>query len=535
MNLVQLDKSFLPSMNRPLAISLLWLLAITVTSGSDLFAQNGSFIPVDHWSYQYIARLQRRGMLLELHPTRLPYTVGELKSSLKSNDAKSQKEIFWVEALRDFVSGNGKEIGIVAEAELDLINSERKDLLRPLGEDVQAFSRIHLRMFYESGGFIGQIGGSHNLYYDEDPDGLDAANRLIARNEESYLGYSKEKVKAYLGRFKNHWAPTDQTALLLSSNANSFDQLFFRLGGKSLSLTSVYGELDSWSTQLGYTGRAGNRGSGESETPIRRYLAAHRIDWRPLRNLTLSFMESSLISGPNAGISLRYLNPLSNFLLMVDNSPKNEENNGFIAGSLWAYHNQFTLQGQLLVDDLDLKFGDEPGSLALAMTSTYSGIDFADIGFQFDLVSGRVYNTEQDEGQYLYLLRGIGTQFNDYLSYGTFLEHSPSWLAGGFIRLNFDLLILDDDGRITKDFPEDDASFLFDNERGHILRESVGLFYRPRPWAQLEANFGFNQFTHREQACEECSETTTDHSGSKTLGHVKLKLDMSKLGKLRSW
>jgi hypothetical protein len=42
-----------------------------------LCAQPNRVIPVEDWTYFYLQRLQRRGYLLDLHPTALPYTHGE--------------------------------------------------------------------------------------------------------------------------------------------------------------------------------------------------------------------------------------------------------------------------------------------------------------------------------------------------------------------------------------------------------------------------------------------------------------------------
>jgi len=339
LKLVQTFRSFFFNNMMPKNRYFYLFFAILLLSYSEVRAQKGSFIPLDHWSYHSIERLQRRGLLLSLNPTNLPYTYGELRKAVDLLDPDDQKKYKnWIEELREFISENDQSKGLFLESAITGLNSERKDLLRPKSTDPQLLSMFHTRAFFEDSGVIAQIGGRHDLFYDEDPDGLDAGNRLIARNDETYLGYQKgdeNTFRIYFGRFKNHWGRLGETALLISDNPHSYDHLNIQFSYEDFSFSSIYGELDSWSTRLGYTGRAGNRGSGESETPIRRYISAHRLDWRPSRHFAITFMESALISGPNAGISLRYLNPLSNFVLMVDNSPKNEENNGFIAGILW--------------------------------------------------------------------------------------------------------------------------------------------------------------------------------------------------------
>ena len=496
---------------------------------SELVAQNGSFIPLDHWSYHSIERLQRRGLLLELSPTNLPYTYGELRNAVDElEDLDNKKHQTWIDELKVYLSENDRSAGLYLESALSALNSERKDLLRPKSTDSQVLSMVHARAFFENSGVIAQMGGRHDLFYDEDPDGLDAGNRLIARNDESYLGYQKSgnnSFRIYLGRFKNHWGRLGETALLISDNPHAYDQLNIKFSYNNFSFTSIYGELDSWSTRLGYTGRAGNRGSGESETPIRRYISAHRLDWRPSKYFAITFMESALISGPNAGLSLRYLNPLSNFVLMVDNSPKNEENNGLIAGILWMQKNNLTVHGQLLIDDLDLKFGDEPGSVALTGSAIYAGSSFADLGLRLDIVSGRSYNSEQAEGQYLYLLRGLATQFSDYIQLGGYAEFFPTMLKGGYLRASLDYLKRGNQEIIARAYPDDDVDFILSEPTVSVLRPSLQVFFRPNSWSQIDLDLGLNYGRNLDPS-EWSNGTMEDGNSLSLIGKLRLGVEL---------
>lgn len=505
------------------------IFACLVLVSSDVIAQKGSFIPLEHWSYHTIERLQRRGVLLDLSPTNLPYTYGELKNAVAQiSDEEGDKYQDWIEDLRLLVTENDRSAGLFLESAISGLNSERKDLLRPKSTDTQVLSMVHARAFFEDSGVIAQIGGRHDLFYDEDPDGLDAGNRLIARNDETYLGYQKGEqntFRIYLGRFKNHWGRLRETALLISDNPNSYDHLNIKFSYKDFSFTSIYGELDSWSTRIGYTGRAGNRGSGESETPIRRYISAHRLDWRPSKHFAMTFMESALISGPNAGLSLRYLNPLSNFVLMVDNSPKNEENNGLIAGILWMQKNDLTVHGQLLIDDLDLKFGDEPGSVAITGSAVYAGSPLADLGLKFDMVSGRSYNSEQAEGQYLYLLRGLATQFSDYVQVGAYAEFFPKMLNGGYLRASLDFLKRGNQEIIARPYPEDDLSFILSDPSISVLRPSMQVFFRPNQWSQLDLDLGLNYGINQDPS-EWSNGTMEDGNSLSFIGKLQLGIEL---------
>ena len=121
-------------------------------------------------------------------------------------------------------------------------------------------------------------------------------------------------------------------------------------------------------------------------------------------------MEANLYSGPNASPSLKYLNPLFLHTFLVDEPPKNDENNGLLAGMLWLHRGRLTLHGQLLLDDFDLLAeSGEPPSLALTGTLHARLAPAVDAGARLSVLSARVYNTHQPEGRYLYLLRGLGT------------------------------------------------------------------------------------------------------------------------------
>ena len=62
-----------------LPVLLLLLLAPTV------LAQPARLVTPDDWAAHYIERLQRRGHLLELNPTLLPYREADLRDALPSH------------------------------------------------------------------------------------------------------------------------------------------------------------------------------------------------------------------------------------------------------------------------------------------------------------------------------------------------------------------------------------------------------------------------------------------------------------------
>jgi len=51
-------------------------------------AQDARLLPAEDPVYTYIDRLQRRGHLLQLHPTAQPYTVGEVRRALERTEGE---------------------------------------------------------------------------------------------------------------------------------------------------------------------------------------------------------------------------------------------------------------------------------------------------------------------------------------------------------------------------------------------------------------------------------------------------------------
>lgn len=464
-------------------------------------AQDHAFVPVGDWTYTYVERLQRRGHLLELNPTALPYTRSAVRNALEDIDRRrlSTLEKKWVDLLHsEFGSRSrkrrsdrqGTTAGVAFDAGIRTINSHRLDILRPAAAaaepSLQAgsfnlFPNAGIRGYFERGRAIAHAGVRFDVYYRDDPDGLDAANRLITRNDESYVGYDGRFASLYLGRIGRHWSAPSEYALMLSDNAVSMDQLAFRIGGGRLSWQGFLGELDSATPDGRFTGAAGADSVGGS---IRRYLAVHRVDWRPSRHLGLSLMEASLYSGPNAGPSIKYLNPLLIHLFSVDGRPKNDENNGLVAGLLWAQFNRWTLSGQLMLDDFDL-LGEtgEPASIALTGSVVFAGFPKVDIGLSATAVTARAYNTHQPEGRYIHLNRGLATPFNDFVHVSAYV---PVFLDEVFRGLTvtpkFDVLS-QGERDFREEYPDGDVDAILTGTAEQTLRPGLEIaLQRTRTW-----------------------------------------------------
>lgn len=460
-------------------------------------AQDNRLILVEDAAYVYIHRLQRRGHLLDLHPTALPYTQREVENALDALDpatldAQSQRWTERLQALLPQAEEGDDEIlfGVALGAGMNLATTKRLDGVRPLRDDVFAFSNADLRFYLEKGPLIAQMGLRHDSFYDQDPDGLDAVKRLYVRGEDGYVGVNTSYFSAYLGRFSQQWGLPGEASSVLSPNARSFDRLALTLGGPRIALRSVLGELDNLDPDGTFTGRGFREGSR------RRLLAAHRLDWRPSRYLNLSILESTLFSGPSAGPSLKFLNPLYPHAFETDNTPKNDENNGMVAGLLWFYADPITLHGQFLFDDLDLRGeGQEPISFTLLGSLLWGGFTpTLDLGFSLEVVTARTYNALQTDGQYLYLNRGIATHFTDYVQASLFADwYVDAWLPNLILtpRLTY-LAQGEQDLRLPFPQTSAEANLILDGTVAHTMRVALQAWYQPHPWGWVRLEVGFN-------------------------------------------
>ena len=467
-------------------------------------AQQHRLVPLDHWAYAYVHRLQLRGYMLELHPTALPYTEGAIASALDGMKGKTLPPPLqrWVQRLDEAFGHDGTHDAPAESKEahgastgkatlqpgVHFASSTRFDPLRPstadedpAGETASRYT-IAARLSLEHGPAVAQVGVRFDTFYRDDPDGLDAANRLITRNEDSYLGIGSRHVSAYAGRFRHHWAPVGETALVLSDNPVGFDQIHLRVGGGRLAIRSVLGELDSMTEDGRFTGTAGADSVGGS---VRRYVASHRLDWRPSRYVAFTFMESTIYSGQNTDFSLKFFNPLALQAFSVDGRPKNDENNGLLAGMLWWQYGAWTFQGQVLLDDADLlHVSGEPISGAVSGSLTFAGLAHGEIGASMTAVTTRAYNTHQPEGRYTHLLRGIGAPYNDYVHASAHVTFYALYRGLDVILTPHLDLLLQGTATIHGPYPDsaNEADTILDGIVQRVLRPALQLRVQHGHW-----------------------------------------------------
>jgi len=491
----------------PVGSGIIVLLSILITLLSAESAHSqGAHIHVAEESTGFaIAQLQLRGYMLSLNPTDLPYSDAVIVAAITEVDRNllSPTELRWLNLVQATVSDMHSEegaavIGIRVEGGLKASNNERLDVLRYLDSDETGlWPHVKIQPRFSVGGFAAAIGGRHDVYYDKDPDGIDSALRLFMRAEDAYVRYESRWFSASIARIQRHWGQYGEESTIVSSNPRSYDQIGFTLGHGRLRLRSTLGELDSITGDNEYTGLAGEDPSGSK----RRYLAASRLDWRPNQNLTVTAFQSVLYSGENSNLSLKFLNPLLPVVLSLNNTPKNDENNGFLGFAVWHRFKKTAFYIQTTLDDFDIINLNEPSSFAVT-----GSVSFMDVIARSTLqvggtvVSARTYNTHQVEGQYVYLLRGIATQFSDYISgYARIEIFSDALIPGLTVSPGVYLLLQGQADIRTVPFPsEDETGTILSGTVESTVRPSVRIRYDPSPLFFFSTDLGINFTTNDE-------------------------------------
>jgi hypothetical protein len=348
----------------------------------------------------------------------------------------------------------------------------RQDPLRPdAPSDAALYQTVQYTSFLRLDQWTAGFGWRHDGWYDRDPDGLDAALRWAIRPEHTYVRYSSRYLDAMLGRVIQHWGVPSRPGLLLSDNPRPMDALSIRFGTASLALRTSINELDSATSDGRFTGVAGD--DSVSVGSDRRWLAAHRVDIRLNRGWSVALMHATLYSGPGSGLSLKYMNPFNISLFSVDNRPKNDENNGYLGAEVRHAGPQGLFMVQVMLDDIDILNGQEPPSLAATTFIERAWSETWSSAVEATVVTTRTYNALQPEGKYLYLMRGVGTQYADFVHGHAHVERlvmRSNWLVRS--QIAFDVL-WQGEGDFRRTFPPSGTSGLLIGSVRSVVRPSL--------------------------------------------------------------
>jgi len=332
-----------------------------------VFSQSISF-PMNHWVYEYLDRLQTKGIITDLLPGTKPYTRKQIANSLfpilknyplqeQLNSTEKEQLEFLVFEFREEFSKLGIETKDLKKNRLftlrrksflgkmlpDFLYQNNRNLLSVelpnfnlFGDFVLKYERNNQHFSYQGNETIqeerhgiklwGSFGKYMQFYFDfrdakqwgghyphSNNWSFERAGYTQAHGNYVYFDETTTALvtgssfwQVMIGKEKNYWGPGQYGALAISNWSTSYDQLKIQLHWRNIRFTAITAFLQT------YPPIYNNESSSEfspRKIKTRKYLAAHRLEFRPVHWLILGLHET-LIYGER-GLELAYLNPIN--------------------------------------------------------------------------------------------------------------------------------------------------------------------------------------------------------------------------------
>jgi hypothetical protein len=245
-------------------------------------------------------------------------------------------------------------------------------------------------------------------------------------------------LDARICRYKIEWGPSPGGGLLLSDYAVPFDMLMLQYPGKRVRATFIAGSLmtDEVDSALSYQTPAGYR-----ENYKKKYLAAHRLEFLPWRNLTIGLSESAIYG--ERGFDLGYLIPV--MFYWSEQHYLGDRDNMLMSIDITYYpKRRYQLYLSLLIDDLSIgKLGDNywGNKWAVqvgAVNTDPLGLDGLSVGIEYVRIEPYVYT-------HFYRINSF-SQHDQFLGYpmqpnSDRITFKAEYWAGSLMRFNARLAV----------------------------------------------------------------------------------------------
>lgn len=326
----------------------------------------------EHWAYEFLDRLQTKGMvsplLLSVRPwfrDDLAIVVADLRKRLQAHPEQfTQTEREILDQLTADFAAELRATGIALPQRyrephlLTVTDSSLSVTLDALlfqtvvSRRGTAFRPAELKTTLTPGGIIrGTLGRGLWFYVDvrnsairggEVPEKerwdpslglpiLTSGKTVYTDQATAYFSGHLPWFRVQIGRGALWWGPSDRAALTLSSHIPLFDFLRGEATWKRLRFTYFHAELRS---SFG-----------------RKYLVGHRIDWLARTNLLVGATET-LVYGKRR-IELAYLNPIMPYHV-AEHHLGDKDNNNISLDFWWRVRPGLAAYGEFLIDDMTL-------------------------------------------------------------------------------------------------------------------------------------------------------------------------------------
>jgi len=387
---------------------LLTVLLFSFALDNGLRAQS-VFVPLNHWSYEFVERLETRGVLTGILNGTKPYSREEMAGYLLQVQEKARgRELLnsvelrqldflrfeFQEEFRQLGGLNGhttttkiqklKDKTFVGRAFPDFVYKNYRNLINIQKDEFKVFvdpvfyhqflyakpdslNRTE-RVFERTHGFTlwGQLGTHLGFFFDfrdtkewgtrTYPERFDISlpglgfvngygTHIWHDETVAYLIFKLPYFQVMLGKDSNFWGPGFNGALSLSTNATSYDQIKLQSKVWRLKFTYVWGFLRTFPVIR----------NQNSET-IPKNIVAHRLDFDVADWLDIGLYETVVFG--NRRFELAYVNPI-NFYRSAEHFLGDDDNAAIGADFEFLLIPNVKLYGEVFVDDLSTSKSSE--------------------------------------------------------------------------------------------------------------------------------------------------------------------------------
>jgi hypothetical protein len=191
------------------------------------------------------------------------------------------------------------------------------------------------------------------------------------------------------GRSFRIWGPGDTDRLLLSDNPPAYDQVSARFCYKRIMLQAWSARLDGFRK--------------DTDDPVSRYIAGHRLSFKPWHNLEIG-MSETVLYGRRTGPDWVYLNPFLPYYWEQYNR-RQDDNVNMGADFIWWPCDATRVFGELLIDDFQIDFVSELQQIGFDLGVSRLGfgrLERLRIDLQYTMVKNYVYGQRVDHNVLTY-------------------------------------------------------------------------------------------------------------------------------------
>ena len=227
-------------------------------------------------------------------------------------------------------------------------------------------------------------GGGDHFYHDE---------------TVAYLTYKYKYVTLQFGKDSNRWGPFSRGQLGISDNATSYDQFKIQLQTNKFKFTSL------WAVLKQYTPDYFNGNHQE------KYLAAHRLEFSPLKELDIGLYETVVYSDRQFEPS--YLNPVM-FFRSAEHYQGDRDNVLMGLDVEVKLVPKTKLYGELFIDDITTSklgtgfYGNKYAYQVGALYVDLLGLSNVDARVEFTRIRPFTYTHKFDLTSYTHFTTGLG-------------------------------------------------------------------------------------------------------------------------------